>query len=58
MMKRGTQVLVWLAISAMAGAGGSYFFGIDFWVATVLAAASLTLNGFIAEWEDRRQEDK
>jgi hypothetical protein len=42
--------------SAVAGAAGSYFFNVSFWIASLIAGVSLIANGLIAEWEDRRQD--
>jgi hypothetical protein len=57
-MKRILYVLVWLAISLLAGLFASYFFKIGFWIAALIAGGALIANGLIAEWEDRRRNGK
>lgn len=48
--------LAWLAISLLAGAAGHYIFGINFWIASLIAGLALIANGLIADWEDRRRD--
>ncbi len=52
-MRRITHFLIWAAISLLAGAAGSYFFKLDFWLSSLIVGAALMINGLIAEWEDR-----
>jgi hypothetical protein len=56
MMQRIFYTLIWLAISLLTGAAGSYFFKVNFWVASFIVGLSLIANGLIAEWEDRRSK--
>lgn len=53
-MRRIIYVLVWIIISLVAGAVGSHFFNLDFWLSSLIAGIALIINGLIAEWEDRR----
>ncbi|MBV8115413.1 MAG: hypothetical protein JO142_17390 [Burkholderiales bacterium] len=55
-MKRALYTVVWLAISLLAGAMGSYLFNINFWVASLIAGVALIANGLIAELEDWRRD--
>ncbi len=55
-MKRGLYILIWLAISLLAGVVGNYLFKVDFWLASLIAGLALIVNGLIAEWEDRRRD--
>lgn len=45
--------LVWLAISLLAGASGSYFLGLGFWPTALIVGLALVANGLLADWEDR-----
>ena len=47
---------IFILICAVAGGVGSYFLHISFWAGFGLAAGSLLLNSFIAEWEDRKRK--
>lgn len=49
-------MLIWLAISLLAGVVGSYVFELDLWIASLIAGFALIVNGLIAEWEDRRRD--
>lgn len=42
-----------LAISLIAGALGHYFFGLEFWSATLIVAIAILANGLFAHWEDK-----
>jgi hypothetical protein len=55
-MKKIIPILIWAAISLLAGAVGSYFFNLSFWWASLIAGIALIVNGLIAEWEDRRRD--
>jgi hypothetical protein len=46
--------LVWLAISLVIGAIAHFGFGQNFIASAVIAGVALTLNGLLAEWEDRQ----
>jgi hypothetical protein len=46
--------LIWLAISLVIGAVAHFGFDQNFVVSAVMAGAALTLNGLLAEWEDRQ----
>jgi hypothetical protein len=35
---------------------GAYVFRINFWLACVMVALALILNGILAEWGDRRRD--
>lgn len=52
-MKKMKHVLIWAALSIMAGSAGHFFFSLNFWWSSLIAAVALIINGFIAEWEDR-----
>jgi hypothetical protein len=56
-MKKIIPILIWAAISLMAGAVGSYFFKLNFWFSSLIAGMALVVNGLIAEWEDRDKKD-
>lgn len=56
MMRRASYALIWLAISLLAGAAGSYFLDVSFWAASLIAGVGLVANGLIAEWEDRQHD--
>jgi hypothetical protein len=45
---------IWLAIAAVVGAIGHFFFAANFWVVAVLTMFSLAANALIIEWEDRQ----
>lgn len=49
-----TNVLIWTGISVFIGALGAFFLKIDFWYSSAGVAVALIINGFIAEWEDRK----
>ena len=51
--KRLFYVFVWLLICVLVGSVATYFFHLPFWVAFVITASALVLNGVIAEVEDR-----
>jgi len=53
-MRRAVGILIWLVIVLLAGATGSFFFHVNFWVASVIAGLALIANGLLAEWEDHR----
>jgi hypothetical protein len=46
-------IVVWLLICVLVGSVAAYFFSLNFWVAFVITAAALVLNGIVAEIEDR-----
>jgi len=48
-------MLIWLSISLMAGLAGHFFFKLNFWAASVIAAVALTINGLADSWGDRRE---
>lgn len=54
-VKCSPYIIVWFAIVLIAGAAGSYFFNLNFWLAAGIAACALIVNGLIAQWEDRDQ---
>lgn len=49
-----TNVLIWIGISAFIGGLGTFFLKIDFWYSSAGVAVALIINGFVAEWEDRK----
>jgi hypothetical protein len=51
--KRLLYVAIWLLICVLVGSIATYFFRLNFWVAFVITAAALVLNGIFAEIEDR-----
>jgi len=51
--KRLFYIFVWLLICVLVGSAATYFFHLNFWVAFVITASALILNGVIAEIEDR-----
>ena len=51
-MKKFIYILIWLAISVVAGTAGVYFFNLNFWISSIIVGGALMLNGLIAEWED------
>lgn len=53
MTGRLKSTLVWLAISMLAGALGSYLLGLGFWASTLIVGLALITNGLVADWEDR-----
>lgn len=52
-MKKAVYIMIWLAISLLAGVMGSLFFKLDFLDASLVMGLALIVNGLIAEWEDR-----
>ena len=48
------NVLIWIGISGFIGALGTFFLKIDFLYSSAGVAVALIINGFIAEWEDRK----
>lgn len=48
--------IVFALICCVVGVVARYLLGMNFWIALGLAAASLLLNGLIAEWEDRKKD--
>jgi hypothetical protein len=52
-MRKIIPILIWAAISLLAGAAGSYFFKLNFWWSSLIVGMALIVNGLIAEWEDR-----
>ena len=52
-MRKMIYILIWAAISLLAGAAGNYFVSLDFWWSSLIVGIALIVNGFIAEWEDR-----
>lgn len=52
-MRKIIPIMIWVAISLLAGAVGSYFFELSFWLSSLIAGMALIINGLIAEWEDR-----
>ena len=52
-MRKIIPILIWAVISLLAGAVGSYFFKLSFWLSSLIAGMALIVNGLIAEWEDR-----
>lgn len=50
--------MLWLIISLLAGALGSYLFNIKFWIASLIAGLALVVNGLIADWEDFRRHNR
>jgi uncharacterized protein YqfA (UPF0365 family) len=55
-MRKIKHILIWVAISLLAGAVGSHFFNVEFWLSSLIAGVALIINGLIAEWEDRDRE--
>jgi len=55
-MKNRLYILIWFAISLLAGLAGSYLFNINFWTASLIAGLALIVNGLIAEWEDHLRD--
>jgi hypothetical protein len=55
-MKRFLHIAIWALISLVLGAVGSYLFNLSFWLTTAIAAVALTINGVIAEIEDKNDE--
>jgi hypothetical protein len=55
-MKWIFYTFVWAVISLLAGAAGSYFFSLDFWLGSLIAGGALIVNGVVAEWEDYRRD--
>ena len=53
--KRLFYIFIWLLICALVGSMAMYFFHLNFWVAVVITASALILNGVIAEIEDRME---
>lgn len=53
MMKYLSYLIPWTVVSLLGGAAGHYFFKIDFWLASIIIGATMTINGLFAEWEDR-----
>jgi len=51
--KRLLYIAIWLLICVLVGSIANYFFGLGFWVAFVITAVALILNGIVAEVEDR-----
>lgn len=54
-MQNITYILLWLVISLLIGAAGSYLFRLDFWLSFLIAGIALIINSLIAEWEDREK---
>jgi len=46
---------IWLSTSLVAGFAGHVLFKLNFGAASLIAALALTINGVVAEWEDRRE---
>jgi hypothetical protein len=55
-MKRFLHIAVWVLISLVLGAIGSYLFNLSFWLTTAIAAIALIINGVIAEIEDKNDK--
>lgn len=55
-MRRLTSILIWAAVSLVAGAAGYYFFKLDFWLSSLIVGVALVVNGLIADWEDRNKQ--
>lgn len=53
-----TYLLVFVAISCLAGLAGIYIAGLHFWVGSAIGAGALLLNGIASEIEDRRGSKK
>jgi fatty acid desaturase len=54
-MRRIAEITIWTAACLLAGAAASRYCHLDYWWSSLVAAISLILNGFFAEWEDRGQ---
>ena len=54
MKERLLPLLIGLAIVGALGAIARYAFGINFWVAALIAALAMIANGLFAQWEDRQ----
>jgi hypothetical protein len=54
MKRRIFGLLIWFAIVGVLGAFARYAFGINFWIAVLIAGLALIANGLFAEWEDWR----
>lgn len=55
-MRRFSHIAIWCLISLVLGALGSYFFSLNFILTTAIAAVALTINGLIAEVEDKNDK--
>lgn len=54
-MRKFTHIAIWAFISIVAGTIGSWLFNVGFFLSSAIAAIALVVNGFVAEWEDRRR---
>lgn len=55
-VRRFSHIAIWCLISLVLGALGSYFFSLNFILTTAIAAVALTINGLIAEVEDKNDK--
>lgn len=53
MTVRLKSIIGWLAISALAGALGSFLLDLDFWASVLIVGLALVANGVLANLEDR-----
>ncbi len=56
-MKKTSYFAIWVAVSLVLGAIGSYFFNLSFWLTSAIAAAALIINGLIADFEDKNDRN-
>jgi hypothetical protein len=56
MRRKIIPAMIWAVISVSAGAAGSYFFKLKFWLTSLIAGMALIVNGLIVEWEDREKK--
>jgi len=52
--RRMLYLTIWVVICSVVGIVAAYFFNVGFWLAFLITAAALLLNGVVAEIEDRR----
>ncbi len=54
-MGNALYVIGWLLICAAIASAAYLVFDLGFWITFVLVGISLSVNGIIADWEDRER---